>query len=111
MEIGLEDFKEYRDLSIHYDKNPNKFYEMLLAIDSEEHFKKISIYLNILFEMSEFTDKVGKNYLAKTEKSKKELNQRIEDFLDILENKKNDSNEIEISKFQKWLMQIYWSEK
>ena len=39
--------KEYRDLAVHYDENPNKVYEFLCALSEDFEVKRVSSFLEI----------------------------------------------------------------
>lgn len=51
---SFDSIKEIRDLTVHYDRNPVKFYEMLQTLETEKIFIKLTGFVNIISKMYPF---------------------------------------------------------
>ncbi len=51
----FESVKNIRNLTVHYDKEPLKYYEMLKSLDTEQIFAKFTGFINIISKMYKFT--------------------------------------------------------
>jgi hypothetical protein len=51
---SFDSIKEIRDLTVHYDRNPVKFYEMLNSLETEKIFIKLTGFVNIISKMYSF---------------------------------------------------------
>ncbi len=51
---SFDSIKEIRDLTVHYDRNPVKFYEMLNTLETEKIFIKLTGFVNIISKMYPF---------------------------------------------------------
>lgn len=58
----FSDIKEVRDMSIHYDKQPTKVYQMLINLDPERTLVKMLPFIKILNQMFDFTQKIPDTY-------------------------------------------------
>lgn len=106
LKFNFDVIREQRDLSIHYDKNPTKVYDMLLKLNIEETFKKMIPFLDILNKMFKFTDQLVFGYDEKTYLEKKKHEMNIDNMILKLESLKN-ANDIEsISEFQDFLRNL-----
>jgi hypothetical protein len=103
LKLNFDVIREQRDLSIHYDKNPVKVYDMLLKLDIEETFKKMIPFLDILNKMFTFTDQLVYGYKEKTNAKKKEHEINIDTMILKLESIKNANDNASISEFQEFL--------
>lgn len=104
LEVNFETLKTTRDLSIHYDKEPIKVYNMLSELNIEETFKKMIPFLNILNEMFAFTAELNQGYLNKSENVKKQNNKRIDDIAYSLEKFKDKNDPDIITEFQEKIL-------
>lgn len=104
LEVNFEALKTTRDLSIHYDKEPIKVYNMLSELDIEETFKKMVPFLNILNEMFAFTAELNQAYLSKSENEKKQNDKRIDNMANSLNKFKSKSNLDIITEFQEKIL-------
>lgn len=78
-----KEWKNKRDLSVHYDKNPSDFYSMLIGLDIEEILLKMVPFLGLLNRMFAFTHTVIKAYQQiNNEKNKKFISQ-IDHVIDM----------------------------
>ncbi len=69
--INFEEIKDQRNLSIHYDKNPTRVYDMLLKLDIDETFKKLIPFLAILNRMFDLTHLLVFGYNEKLDKERR----------------------------------------
>ncbi len=104
LEINFEALKTTRDLSIHYDKEPIKVYNMLSTLNIEETFKNMLPFLNILNEMFAFTGELNKGYLSKSKNDKRQYDKRIDDMANSLDKLKNKDNQQIITEFQEKIL-------
>jgi hypothetical protein len=95
-----------RDLSIHYDKDPTKVYDMLLNLDIEETYKKLSPFLNILIKMFDFTNLIALNYKVKMDSENMKFEMTIDGLIMQLDKFKNGKNDDSISSIQKGLLSL-----
>lgn len=51
----FESVKNIRNLTVHYDKEPLKYYEMLKSLDTEQIFAKFTGFIDIISKMYKFT--------------------------------------------------------
>jgi len=63
----LKDMKKSRDLSIHYDDNASKVYDMLISIDIETLIVKALPFIQILNNMFQFNNTILNKYTKLTE--------------------------------------------
>lgn len=103
LKLNFDVIREQRDLSIHYDKNPAKVYDMLLKLDIEETFKKMIPFLDILNKMFNFTDQLVYGYKEKTHAEKKKHEMNIDNMILKLESLKSSNDNVSISEFQDFL--------
>ena len=82
---NFDDIKKQRDLSVHYDDNPIKVYDMLLGLDIEQTYQKLIPFLDILNKMYDFTDKICKCYAIRSNESRDKLNTSLDNMIDKLE--------------------------
>lgn len=104
LSINFNVLKSQRDLSIHYDKEPIKVYDMISKINIEETFNKLSPFLNILNEMFVFTSELNEGFLEKTETEKINTDKTIDEMANNLEKLNNGKNGELISEFQKKIL-------
>lgn len=97
---NFDNIKTQRNLSIHYDKKVVKVYDMFSKLDSEDIFKKMIPFLDILNKMFEFTIQIVLNYKEKSDIEKKKLKWKFEKTVTDLEKFKTSKNETSISKLQ-----------
>jgi hypothetical protein len=91
---NFEAIKEQRDLSVHYDRKASKVYDMIIQLEVEVTFKKLSPFLAIITEMFLFTEKMASISQGKEKQKNIEMHNKFESvFLDIENKIKNeDSN-------------------
>ncbi len=106
LEVNFVALKTTRDLSIHYDKEPIKVYNMLSELDIEETFKKMIPFLNILNEMFAFTAELTQGYLIKSKNEKKQTDKRIDDMANSLNKFKDKNNQDIIAEFQEKILSL-----
>jgi len=106
LKINFDVIREQRDLSIHYDKNPAKVYDMLLKLNIEETFKKMIPFIDILNKMFKFTDQLVFGYKEKTYIEKKKHEMNIDNMILKLESLKNANDNESISEFQDFLRNL-----
>jgi len=106
LKLNFDVIREQRDLSIHYDKNPAKVYDMLLKLNIEETFKKMIPFLDILNKMFKFTDQLVFGYKEKTYIEKKKHETNIDNMILKLESYRNAENKESIIKFQDFLRNL-----
>jgi len=104
LDVNFETLKITRDLSIHYDKEPIKVYNMLSGLNIEETFIKMIPFLNILNEMFSFTDELNQGYLIKSENEKIQNKKKIDDIANSLEKFKDKNNPDIIKEFQEKIL-------
>lgn len=104
LEVNSKALKTTRDLSIHYDKEPIKVYNMLSELDIEETFKKMVPFLSILNEMFVFTAELNQGYLSKSEDEKILNDKRIDDMANSLNKFKDKNNPDIIAEFQEKIL-------
>lgn len=104
LEVNFEALKTIRDLSIHYDKDPIKVYNMLSQLHIEETFEKVVPFLNILNEMFAFTGELNLGYLGKSENEKKQNDKRIDEIADSLDKFKHKNNPPIITELQEKIL-------
>ncbi len=99
---NLSSIKEQRDLSVHYDKEASRVYDMTVGLNVEDTFLKLSPFLGILTEMFHFTEKMALTSGIKEKKKTNEVNKQLESMFDNLiekvENARNEKNEDELNK-------------
>lgn len=84
--------KEQRDLSVHYDRKASKVYDMIIQLDVEETFQKLSPFLAIITNMFRFTERMASLSQIKEKQKNIEMLNKIDSvFLDI-ENKLKSSD-------------------
>ncbi|MDO8886924.1 hypothetical protein [Candidatus Oleimmundimicrobium sp.] len=89
---NFEAIKEQRNLSIHYDRKASKVYDMIIDLEVEETFKKLSPFLAIITEMFRFTEKMASISKVNEKQKNVDMHNKFEStFLDI-ENKINAAN-------------------
>lgn len=98
--INFDEIKDQRNLSIHYDKNPIKVYDMLLKLDIEETFKKLIPFLAILNRMFDLTHLLVLGYNEKLDKERRNRENQFENMITKLDEHKNAENENVISSLQ-----------
>jgi hypothetical protein len=107
---NFETIKEQRDLSVHYDRKASKVYDMLIALEVEETFKKLSPFLKILTEMFRFTEKMASISQVKERQKNIEMQNRFESIFMEVENKIKNSdstaNPEVIDKFRQLIIKI-----
>ncbi len=64
---NLDTVKDVRDLSIHYDKNSIKVYEMMKALNQETVFHSLIKFLNIINKMFDFSRNITQTLESKTQ--------------------------------------------
>lgn len=79
--------KEQRDLSVHYDRKASKVYDMIIKLEIEETFKKLSSFLAIITEMFRFTEKMASISQVKEKQKNTELHNKFESTFWDIENK------------------------
>lgn len=50
-DTSFDTIKDIRDLTVHYDREPDKFYQMLISLDTEVIFDKLTGFVNIINKM------------------------------------------------------------
>lgn len=98
--LYFDEIKEQRNLSIHYDKNPVKVYDMLLKLNIEETFKKLIPFLNILNKMFDLTHLLVIGYDKELNKERINNKTQFENLISKLDGFKNAENEKSISLLQ-----------
>ena len=89
---NFEAIKDQRNLSVHYDRKASRVYDMIVGLEVEGTFEKLSPFLAILTEMFQFTEKMASISQQKERQKNVDMNNKVEAvFLDI-ENKINNSN-------------------
>lgn len=89
---NFEAIKKQRDLSVHYDRKASKVYDMIVSLEVEGTFKKLSPFLTIITEMFRFTEKMASISQVNEKQKNIEMHNKFESvFLDI-ENKINNAN-------------------
>lgn len=89
---NFEAIKEQRNLSVHYDRKASKVYDMIVSLDVEDIFKKLSPFLAIIIEMFRFTEKMASISQVNEKQRNIEMHNKFESiFLDI-ENKIKNAN-------------------
>lgn len=106
LEVNFDLLKTKRDLSIHYDKNPIKVYNMMSELNIEETFKKLIPFLEILNEMFAFTYVLSQGYLQKSEIDRINIEKGIEDKAISLNQFKTKDNEAVITEFQEKILNL-----
>lgn len=93
--------KEQRDLSVHYDKIASKVYDMIVGLNVEQIFMKMSPFLGILTEMFRFTEKMAMLASIKERREKDKTNTQIEvmfyNLIAKVESVKTDENEKKVN--------------
>lgn len=99
---NFKSIKEQRNLSIHYDKEASKVYDMTVGLKVEQTFLKMSPFLGILTEMFRFTEKMALISRIKEKKKTVEANKQLEAMFDKLlvkvESAKTEINEESLNK-------------
>jgi len=99
---NFSSIKEQRDLSVHYDKEASKVYDMTIGLDTEDTFLKMSPFLGILTEMFRFTEKMALNLSIHEKRKTNEANRQFESMFDNLiqkvERAKTVDNEINLNR-------------
>jgi len=98
---NFAEIKDQRNLSIHYDKNPIRVYDMLLKLDIEETFKKLIPFLAILNRMFDLTHLLVVGYDEKLDRERRNNENQFENMIAKLDEHKNAENENIISSLQK----------
>lgn len=93
LNINFDILKTQRDLSIHYDKEPIKVYEMLSNLDVEETFKKLIPFLSILNDMFSFNIEITKGFEKKTKLEKQNQEIRVSEIINLINTFKTEQNE------------------
>lgn len=55
---SFDQIKGIRDLTVHYDREPDKFYQMLTSLDTESIFNKMTGFVRIISKLYKFTQLV-----------------------------------------------------
>jgi hypothetical protein len=84
---NFSSIKEKRDLSVHYDKEASKVYDMTFNLDVDENFRKMSPFLWILTEMFGFVEKMAFITQVTEERKTNEQYNHIESMIREVENK------------------------
>jgi hypothetical protein len=98
--MNFDGIKDQRNLSIHYDENPVRVYDMLLKLDIEETFKKLIPFLGILNRMFDLTHLLVLRYNEKLDTERRNQETQFEIMISKLEEFKNQENENNISLLQ-----------
>ncbi|MET3126514.1 hypothetical protein ABID42_001616 [Arcicella rosea] len=93
LSVNFETLKVQRDLSIHYDKEPIKVYEMLSNLDIEETLKTMIPFLAILNSMFSFIFEITKGFEQKTKLEIKNQELRILEIINLINKFKTEQNE------------------
>ncbi len=98
---NFSSIKEQRVLFVHYDKVASKVYDMIVGLNVEQTFLKMSPFLGILTEMFRFTEKMTFIASIKERQKKEKANTNIEVMFDNLLAKvlsaKTDENEKKVN--------------
>jgi len=89
---NFEAIKEQRDLSVHYDRKASKVYDMIVSLDVENTFKKLSPFLAITTEMFRFTEKMASISKVKEKQKNIEMHNKFESIFFDIENKIKKAN-------------------
>jgi len=100
LNINFDEIKDQRNLSIHYDENPIRVYEMHLKLDIEETFKKLIPFLAILNKMFDLTHLLVLGYNEKLDEERRNRENQFENMIAKLDEHKNAENENVISSLQ-----------
>jgi hypothetical protein len=106
LDVNFRILKYQRDMSIHYDKDPSKVYEMLIELDVDETFRKLIPFIGILNKMFAFTDKVKDAFKYKIELKTKNIEENYDEMIQKLEQLKNNDNKKQIEEFQNMIIKI-----
>lgn len=94
--------KEQRSLSVHYDKEASRVYDMFVDLNIEKTFVKMTPFLEILIGMFRFTEKMASASRIKERQKNIEMNNQLEsiftDFKIKLENLKTEGNIDQVNK-------------
>lgn len=106
LKINFALVRNQRNLSIHYDDNPIKVYEMLLKLDIEDTFKKLIPFLNIMINMSILSRKISTLYRIKADSLNRKQMQKMELIHEKIEKLKNNKNKELLDSVQQSFNQI-----
>jgi hypothetical protein len=81
---NFSSIKEQRDLSVHYDKEASKVYDMTVGLNVEDTFLKMSPFLGILTDMFRFTEKMAMTSSIKEKEKTNEANRQLESIFNNL---------------------------
>lgn len=97
LSINFSILKTQRDLSVHYDEQPEKVYDMLVDLNIDEILNKLIPFLKIIQDMKIFTNQMVFKY-NKTYDSARENHENIIDAtINKLRKFENDNNRLQIS--------------
>ncbi|MFY7908473.1 MAG: hypothetical protein ACOVO2_02920 [Emticicia sp.] len=104
--INFDVLKTQRDLSVHYDKEPMKVYNMIIKLDIEESFKKLILFLDILNNLFAFTQLLVNSFQKKIEQANLEQDKRIDTIADLLDKHMVPNNEKISTDFKEQILSL-----
>lgn len=86
---SFDTIKEIRDLTVHYDKEPVKFNQMLISLDTETIFVKLTGFVNILSRMYPFISLIMSEMLTEINDGKNQAKKSLDSTLAKIEDALN----------------------